>query len=724
MKHLRAIDIQKNECTGCRCCSNVCPKSAIRFENDDCGFAYPVIDENLCIDCGICYSKCPQVYLKDKANTNFEHPLCFAFESKDPEIVRTSSSGGAFSTIANWVLKKGGVVCGVRYNYETKENEHIVINREKDLPILRTSKYIQSNTGSVYKEVKKALQRNKYVLFVGVGCQIGALRTFLGIDYPRLIAVDIVCHGVPSSYVFNKFVDSLDYKGRVSKINFREKKKYGWTPTMNIQYENGDEYYKPKWECEYYDAFLKGYACRLSCGNCHYNKLPRQGDLTFADFWDITKYDSRFIGTKGTSLVLFNNMKWINLIEVFQENARLFIPEDINVEKETNWNVFGSSKTNPGRDRFFRLLKKYDFKEAVNRTINRHFEIGLVGWWYGRNYGSFLTYYALNRWLIENNYDVLMLSWPYANKPFPPKRTDYIESLIDEYYDTSISRTFAEYPNVNRYVDAFIIGSDQMWNYWDQKGMGYYYFLDFVDDNHPRISYATSFGHTKYMAPEDMITHQKELLHKFNSISVRENDGIDICKQYFDIDAVRTIDPVFLIDQHYYEELINKNPIKVDNKYLFCYILTPTKEKGEVLKKISQRLGLELIIALDGQTNVEENREKLGIENVQLNLNVSQWLSFIKNADYVVTDSFHGVCFSILFRKEFACLVNKQRGKSRFDTLFGLLGLEDRAFDELDDLLDSDLSKVINYAPVFDKIDNDVEFSSKWLKRELDKMLK
>ena len=716
--------ISKKDCTGCQTCFNICPVNAISMVSDNKGFLYPKIDDDKCINCGLCYKRCPIIYFESQINTNSPTPLCYAFESKDKGLVLSSSSGGAFSTIAEYVLDHKGVVCGVTYNYESKKAEHILIEKEKELYKLRTSKYVQSDVGAVYKAIKKHLESGKMVLFTGCGCQVAGLKAYLNKSYNNLLLVDIVCHGVPSTYVLNKYIECFDSLNNLEKINFREKKQYGWTPTMDIQFKSGKEVYLPKWESEYYKIFLGGIGCRLSCGNCRFNKLPRQGDLTIADFWDIAKYDSRFEGTKGTSLVLFNNEKYLNLKDLFKKKARLFEEEDLNIERKTNGNIFASSATNRSRERFFHLLKKYNFIEATSRTINRHFEIGLVGWWYGHNYGSFLTYYALNRWLIENDYDVLMLSWPHKSKPFPPRSSHYVNKLADEYYDFSIDRTFAEYPNINRYCDIFMIGSDQMWNYWDQKGMGYYYFLDFVDDTHPRLSYSTSFGHKKYMAKPEEIEIQKKLLHKFNAISVRENDGVDICKNYFDINATRTIDPVFLADTKYYEELIAKNPTNVSNKYLFCYILTPTKEKGDTLKQIAEKLGLELVIALDGQTSVEENREKLGIENVQMNLNVSQWLSFIKNADYVITDSFHGVCFSIIYRKQFACMINAQRGTSRFDTLFDVLNLKEHAFNELTDLLNSDFNLKIDYVPVFDIIQKEKEFSEKWLRTSLDNCLK
>ena len=715
MEKLRCIDVPHKECTGCRMCSNVCFASAIDFVEDECGFAYPTINEELCISCGLCHSKCPIVALKNKANPNFENPLCFAFESSDSELVKMSSSGGAFSTLADWVLDNGGSVCGARFNYDQQKVEHILINSKDELPQLRTSKYFQSDTKNVYKEVKKQLDNDKYVLFTGCGCQVAAMKSFLQKDYPKLILVDIVCHGVPSRKVFNKFVESLNVDSKVTSVNFREKKQYGWTPTMDIKFENGDEYYKPKWECEYYNVFLNGLGCRLSCGDCHFNKLPRQGDLTFADFWDIAKYDKEFEGSNGVSLVLFNNLKHTYLIDVFKNSARIFKSENLDFEKQTNGNIFRSSSTNPNRRRFFSLLKKYNFKEALSRTVNRHFEIGIVGWWYGRNYGSFLTYFALNKFLIENGYDVLMLSWPYKNKPFPPANNDYVQTLINEHYDYSISRTFDEYPEVNKYCDMFMIGSDQMWNYWDQKGMGYYYFLDFVDDKHPMISYSTSFGHKDYLAPKTNVEIQKVLLKRFSAISVREYDGVDICKNYFDIKATRTIDPVFLVNTSYYEGLIAKSPTNVERKYLFCYILTPTKEKGEILKSIASNLNLELVIALDGQVDIQENREKLGIDNVQTDLNVSQWLSFIKNADYVITDSFHGVCFSVIFKKQFSCMINKQRGSSRFDTLLDVLNLKSRAFEELEQVLNGGYKEQIDYDSVFKIINKEVEFSSKWL---------
>ena len=707
--------LEEKKCTGCMMCQNICPHNAITMIKNDEGFFFPKVAEEKCTRCGICYKRCPAV------NTTYINQgnsvACYAMQAED-EIRKKSSSGGAFTILANHFLDNDGVVCGAVFNKDLLSVSHILIESKDELDKMRRSKYLQSDIGFSYREIKRVLLKGKKVLFVGCPCQCAGLRAYLGNDYSSLLIVDIVCHGVPSSKVFEEFVDSLDYFSMPTEVNFREKKNYGWTPTMDIKFANGKEYYKPKWECIYYDAFLKGIACRLSCGNCPFAKIPRQGDITLGDFWGIEKTASRFNDSLGTSLVLINNKKGKEYISEFKKYSKLFEKSDIEIARKDNWNIFGSSTTNGARERYFTLIKKYGFNETMNRIKYRHFEIGVIGWWYGKNYGSGLTYFALNRFLHDLGYDVLMLEWPVHSKPAPIS-TNSSRELAKEYYQCSIQRTFSEYAELNKYIDVFVVGSDQMWNWWDQKGMGYYYFLDFVDKEHPKVSISTSFGHEKYMAPNEAVEKQKSLLKSFSAVSVREKAGVSICKEFFDVNATQILDPVFLADKNYYYDLISEEKRPYDEAFLLCYILTPTKEKGEYLQRVAQQTGLRLVVCLDNQTSLEDNKKELGIEDVELNVGIKKWLAFIRYADLIVTDSYHGTCFSILFDKNFFCIINQKRGASRFEALLELCGLQNRGINDIIDIENKLQEGDIDYSKVYEKLSPEIEFSKKWIERSL-----
>lgn len=710
--------LERKKCTGCGACSNICPTNAIEFNENDEGFKFPHILDEICIQCGRCEKICPVLHPK---YLNDESPKCYAVIGKD-ELREKSSSGGFFSILAKYVLKKRGIVCGAAFTDDKKGVEHILISKESELDSLRTSKYIQSDINFCYRELKDKLDSGRLVLFSGCPCQVAGLKNFLSKDYENLITADIVCHGVPSSFVFEKFLNDISTQNELEVVNFRNKKEYGWTPTMQIVYKDKSEYYEPKWKCDYYKAFLSIMACRESCGDCQFNRLPRQGDFTLGDFWGIGEVYPELDDNKGTSLVLINNQKAEKLFNKLTNQLKKYKNVDINIARKHNWNVFGSSRTHWERKRFFKLLKTHTLKSTINRITDRWFDVGIVGWWYGKNYGSALTYFALHEVIEGMGYDVLMLEWPWKTKPFPPISNNNVRRFAKKHYQCSAQYTFDEYPSLNNHIDQFLVGSDQLWNYYDSKDMGNYYMLDFVKPEHKKISYATSFGHPKYSAPKDICEKQSEILKTFDAISVREDDGVKICKEVFGVNATQVLDPVFLCPIKKYLEIINETKIEFSKPYLLAYILSPNKEKGELLKNVADELGLDLIIILDGQTNFDKNKELLGIENVRENVGIEEWLSYIYNASFVVTDSFHGVCFSLIFEKQFICLLNFARGISRFETLLGKLELKANSVSVLSEIFDKNvINKKIDYEQVNQILYSEKKRSYEWLKHALQK---
>lgn len=709
-------DVDKKICTGCAACANVCPKNAVTMKADGEGFLYPEIDGAKCVGCGLCHKKCPAVFPEYK---NKPSPKCYAAMGGDG-LRAVSSSGGMFGLIADHVLKRGGHVCGAAYGKDNIGVEHVMVSSAEELSRLRGSKYVQSAVGDAYKRIKALLDAGELVFFTGCPCQVAGLNGYLGREYKNLITADLVCHGVPSRFVFEKFLKDLPENGGIERVNFRQKKKYGWTPTLQILYKNGAEYYKPRWECDYYKVFLSIMACRKSCGDCRFNRLPRQGDFTLADFWGIGEKYAGFDDGKGTSLVLLNNKKARRVFSAVKGGLSAYRRADIELARKANGNVFVSSREHPERDRFMKLLQKHSFASAYRRIKGRWFDVGIVGWWYGKNYGSALTYYALHEVVEGLGYDTLMLEWPWKKRPFPPVSDNFVRRFAKKHYNMSAQYTFDEYPSLNDHIGTFLVGSDQLWNYWDSKDMGDYYMLDFVRADRKKISYATSFGHPEYPAPEEVCRRQAAVLQTFDAVSVREDDGVKICREKFGVEATQVLDPVFLCPEERYREIMAEADVSFGRPYLLAYVLSPDREKGEMLKAAADGLGLELLIILDGQTDIEENMRRLGIQNVRRNVGIEEWLAYIGNASFVVTDSFHGTCFSVIFKKQFLCIRNRARGISRFDTLLSRLGLERFAVDNISQAADYfGRRQDIDYGAVAPLLKAEAERSLLWLKRAL-----
>ena len=205
----------KKECTGCAACVQACPKSCIKMSMDRNGFFYPEIDATTCVNCGRCQRICPNNIAQNKYNADF-----YMGWHKDLNVLKRSSSGGAFTAIADYILDNGGVVYGASFDKTTRKVSHVAISSSTQLDEIRLSKYYQSSIGNAYKHVKEDLN-NKMVLFSGTACQIAGLYAYLGSKPDNLLTVDVLCHGVTSIKVIDKYISCKEKKYKKKIINFK-----------------------------------------------------------------------------------------------------------------------------------------------------------------------------------------------------------------------------------------------------------------------------------------------------------------------------------------------------------------------------------------------------------------------------------------------------------------------------------------------------------------------
>ena len=285
----------QDACTGCFACKQVCAKGAIH-KTEIKGFLYPEIDASKCVDCGLCTKACPVLNQRMAANEHKESAVSYAIWNNNLKDRMNSSSGGAFSALADKALREGGIVYGAAWD-DSMQLRHIGVDDIDSLESLRRSKYVQSNTDGVFKDVKQHLKTGKMVLFCGTPCQIAGLLSFLGNkDYPNLLTVGVVCHGVPSQSSFNKYVQEIekDNNVKVFDCNFRSKKR-GWRTALNLIFSAKDADNKVVTIDKllsnnvYMNAFLKQYFLRDSCYNCSF-KGGNNGyyaDIMLSDAWSL-----------------------------------------------------------------------------------------------------------------------------------------------------------------------------------------------------------------------------------------------------------------------------------------------------------------------------------------------------------------------------------------------------------------------------------------------------
>lgn len=321
------MEICKEEmCTGCSACMNICPKKAISMTSNALGKSIPKIDDNKCISCELCKRKCPII---NKVKKN-DVKKVFAAWSKETIDQQLCSSGGIATCFSRFILENNGVVFGA--TLENKKPQHISIKNKDELNKLRGSKYVQSEIGYSYSEVKQYLISGKKVLFVGTPCQIAGLKSFLGKDYENLILIDLICHGVPPFEYLKEHLDTL-CKGW-DNVTFRGKYDFKLTVYKNNQIKKQYNYL----DDEYYKAFYEGLIFRDNCYKCEYACPQRCSDITIGDFWGLDKkslkneYDGRI------SVALINTNKGL---ELFYNASDMIYYEERNInepfcEEQTN----------------------------------------------------------------------------------------------------------------------------------------------------------------------------------------------------------------------------------------------------------------------------------------------------------------------------------------------------------------------------------------------------
>ena len=357
------------DCCGCTACASICNHDAITMKPDALGFLYPEVDKEKCVDCGLCEKVCA---FNDHYDTslNLEKPLAYGARHKDMNEVETSRSGAAFIAISDYILEQGGVVYGAGYTDHFRV-VHKRATTKEERNEFKGSKYVQSNMDTVFRQVKKDLRDGLTVLFSGTPCQTSGLNSYVGKRLrENLFLIDIVCHGVPSPYMWRDYIAYLEKKqgSPIVWVNFRDKQEFGWRAhreTFKFLMGGG--------KMSFTFLFYKHIMFRKSCGKCHFANTKRPSDITIADFWGWEKTDPNFnADDKGVSLVLLNTERGRKLFEAVKDKMDTF---HVNLEDCLQPNMMHPSEIHPKRNQFEKEYAKKGFKYV-------YFKYGEEGWRY------------------------------------------------------------------------------------------------------------------------------------------------------------------------------------------------------------------------------------------------------------------------------------------------------------------------------------------------------
>lgn len=364
------ISNDKEQCSGCSACANVCAHNALHLIKDEEGFFYPEKNNN-CINCGLCERVCP--YNDDnKDNIPTSTPSVYASYSKKER--EHSSSGGIFYVIGKSVIEKGGVVYGAAFNEDLKL-QHQEANTIEELERLRGSKYVQSDMQFTFREIKTKLNCNIQVLFCGTPCQVAGLRSYLRKEYDNLFTIDVVCDGVPSQWMFDQHQEYLELKHNAKLVSYSFRDNKGWSGCEIAEFETNNgkriKQVTPTYVLSpYLYSFLYGYTYRYSCYKCRFAKIPRQGDITLGDFWGIEKFRPSIDKSSGVSAVLINSEKGTELWDTIKGTLTW---EESNIQDVCSYNTniykcHGSVPTlrkeiyNTVKTRGYKSVAKHEFR--------------------------------------------------------------------------------------------------------------------------------------------------------------------------------------------------------------------------------------------------------------------------------------------------------------------------------------------------------------------------
>lgn len=354
---LRVDNKTLKECCGCTACVISCPFSAVKMDPDALGFKYPVINNDLCTNCGKCFKDC-QFVKSYKVFNDFEEPLVYAARFKDEKKLRESQSGGVFSAIAETILARDGVVYGVAYS-ENYKISHCKITNKEALNSIKGSKYVQSNLDGIFLDVINELKNDKLVLFSGVPCQVENLRKQTErLKRGRLITIDILCHGVGAPKVWEDYLHYLEikYSSSLQNVNMRNKL-LGWKGGIETYtFKNKKRIITESYLYLYFSHYIQ----RECCFNCPYTNLKRVGDISLGDFWHWEKTSHQeFRDNKGISLVLINSSKGKEIFDEASDSLEI-IPSNT---EECMQNVLRRSvEPNTKRNAFLKDYNQKGFK--------------------------------------------------------------------------------------------------------------------------------------------------------------------------------------------------------------------------------------------------------------------------------------------------------------------------------------------------------------------------
>lgn len=723
----------KKQCTGCMCCTDTCKQNAIKIKEDKNGLWYPIIDAEKCIECHLCEKHCQDVCtgaLLEKNPINYYIP--YTAWNKNDSQRKVSTSGGSFAAMATTILDRGGIVCGAAI--ENNRVRHIFVNSLQQLPLIQGVKYIQSNLEGIYQQVLKYINGHKIILFSGTPCQIAALYTYLGNkkNYENLYTAEVICHGVISNLIIDKH---LEYNHANQIVSFRSKC-LGWgKDTYTTVLKNGKKtILQNRHKNFFYHAFTSDTVTRPSCYQCSYSNIKRVADITMGDYWGNKQFPEETI--KGLSLLIANNHKGKSLLsqcptlhlettkweQCLPRNPRLYCDkhecQSISLTSHLHTiftytprffakSLVGARVTKRNPIAFIRAYYIISQKKAIDKRVTIELQrtikktkkvmkkVGILTFHRSINYGAMLQAYALRHTVQKLGYETEVIDygkigqserfyWSTTSikaiggsiinnflKLFGEKRRIANFKKFSEEFIGLSSKHYATKEELSKdlhHYQSLITGSDQVWHPMICED-DMTYFLDLPIQSNQKIAYAPSFG-VKELTKKQQERYTPFLQH-IGHLSIREETGVTILKKLLKRNVPLVVDPTLLCEAEEWDKIAIL-PNEKKRYILFFTVLGDPEGSAEFALALSKHFGYT-IIKIGSIRDIAKLQYKSGRY-----ANPREFLGLVKKAEFVITNSFHGTAFSIIYRKNFFTFLNNNDRNSRLESITKMLGLENQ----------------------------------------------
>lgn len=718
--------INKHNCTGCTACKYICPVNAIDIKIDNLtGFHLANVNPDICIGCNKCESVCPNLTGNVKSSQYIYKKYILQMDQK---FRKNSSSGGAFMLLGKYFAVAGFKIAGVVW--DEKFNASYAISNNPAL--FQGSKYVQPDIKDIFVKIKELLDQGEKILFVGLPCHTAGLINYLGDSYTNLWTIDLLCNSIPSPKIWQMWLQ--EYGIDVNDIkDIHMRRKLGWgvsNPILKINTNDNSMYYVNLRSTGFYKLGIREkLTISRTCHTCKYRSLTsHKADFTIGDvfgkqthiglYWDSNESSISFISCNKTrSNKLFKD----KIVPKYQKYITICENTKISGNTAPSDPEFLQNKINAG-EKIFNMLgtkKLSTVCQILESNRKTPYDIALAGGTLCNNFGGNLTYYALYKFLEKNDYNTIIIP------PIP-------DSLGVVMPDNLFTKNCIVSPNhfkggeqikFNRLAKLFIIGSDQMWNrnLFEEHHLTPY--LDYLYDGKKKIAYGVSYG--KYIPDmgRPSFNNVKKLINGFDFISHREEQGCEKTSKYYNrYDTEHVIDPVFFFNRDFYTDLIKDSNVCTDIEYVCLYDLGFNENQLDFIEDIVNGEGCSVKYITTGNYHKLQNKKlRFPSENP---ISVQDWLKYIHDSKFVITNSYHGICLSIILRKQFIYIGTPD---DRINDILDMCNLSERVIDEC---YSDDLYKVCNllhtnidWNSIDELLSSHIEKSKKWLLESIKKCI-